>query len=57
MKCLEGYTIEQVKEMSPPELGVLWGRIIEEKQPMDIRATIVDILEIKGQADDVRIHV
>jgi len=46
MKALEGYTIEQVKEMSPPELKVLWDIIVEEKQAMDIRATIVDMLEI-----------
>ena len=46
MKCLENYTIEQVEEMSLSELKVLWDTIIEEKQTMDLRATIVDMLEI-----------
>lgn len=46
MKCLEGYTIEQVKEMSPEEIGLLWSNIVEEKQTMDIRHTIIDMLEI-----------
>jgi len=46
MKCLEGYTIEQVKEMSPSELKVLWDMIVEEKQAMDMCATIVNMLEI-----------
>lgn len=45
MKCLEDYTIEQVKEMSHDELIVLWNKIIEEKQAMDIRATVVNMLE------------
>ncbi|MBW1728959.1 MAG: hypothetical protein JRJ62_15630 [Deltaproteobacteria bacterium] len=46
MTCLENYTIEQVKEMSPSELKVLWNVIVEEKQAMDIRATVIDMLEI-----------
>ena len=46
MKCLESYTIEHVKEMSYEELKVLWKNIAEEKQAMDIRATIVNMLEI-----------
>ena len=46
MKCLEQYTIEQVKEMSLSELRVLWDIVVEEKQAMDIRATIVSMLEI-----------
>jgi len=46
MKCLENYTIEQVKEMSFPELKVLWDLVVEEKQTMDLRATIVNMLEI-----------
>lgn len=46
MKCLEPYTIEQVKEMSHEELIVLWNKINEEKQAMDIRTTVVNMLEI-----------
>lgn len=46
MKCLEDYTIEQVKEMSYEELKVLWEKIAEEKHAMDMRATIVSMLEI-----------
>jgi hypothetical protein len=46
MKCLEDYTIEHIKEMSYEELVVLWGKIVQEKQEMDMRATIVDMLEI-----------
>jgi len=46
MKCLEPYTIEQVKEMSSPELEILWNVILEEKRAMDIRATVIDMLEI-----------
>lgn len=46
MKCLEDYTIEQVKEMSHEELITLWNKITEEKQTMDMRATIVEMLEI-----------
>lgn len=49
MKCLENYTIEQIKEMTLPELKVLWDNITEEKQAMDIRATVVDMLEIMAQ--------
>ena len=46
MKCLENYTIEQVKGLSREELIVLWTEINEEKQAMDIRATVVNMLEI-----------
>lgn len=46
MKCLKDYTIKQVKEMSRSELGVLWDKIVEEKQEMDIRKTIISMLEI-----------
>ena len=46
MKSLEGYTIEQVKEMSYEELTVLWDKIVEEKREMDMRATIVNMLDI-----------
>jgi hypothetical protein len=46
MKCLEDYTIEHVKEMTYEELTVLWNRVVQEKQEMDIRATIVQMLEI-----------
>lgn len=46
MKCLESLTIGQVKEMTLPELKVLWNNITEEKQEMDIRATVVEMLEI-----------
>lgn len=46
MKCLEGYTIEQVKEMSPEEINVLWDKIVEEKRTMDMRATIVNMLDV-----------
>ncbi len=45
MKCLESLTIEQVKEMTLPELKVLWNNIMEEKEEMDIRATVVKMLE------------
>jgi hypothetical protein len=45
MKCLGNYTIEQVKEMTPPEIKVLWNTILEEKQTMNARATIVNMLE------------
>jgi hypothetical protein len=46
MKCLEGYTIEQVKEMTCEELKELWNNIAEEKWEMDIRHTIVDMIEV-----------
>lgn len=46
MKCLENHTIKQVKEMSNEELIELWERIAKEKQAMDIRVTVVDMLEI-----------
>lgn len=46
MKSLEGYTIELVKKMSHEELIVLWNKIAEEKQAMDIRTTIVNMLDV-----------
>jgi hypothetical protein len=46
MKCLERYTIEYVKEMTREELIGLWNEINEEKREMDLRATIVNMLEI-----------
>lgn len=46
MKCLEDYTIEQVKEMSYEELTVIWNKIVQEKHEEDIRATVVNMLEI-----------
>lgn len=46
MKCLEGYTIEQIKEMSPEELKVLWDKIVYEKQAMDIQHTVIDMIEV-----------
>ena len=46
MESLEGYTIERVKELSREELIVLWNKINEEKQEMDLRATIVNMIDI-----------
>ena len=46
MESLEGYTIERVKEMPREELIVLWNKINEEKQEMDLRATIVNMIDI-----------
>ena len=51
MKCLEDYTIGQVKEMSYEELLVLWNNIVQEKQEMDMRATIVNILDIMSASE------
>ena len=51
MKCLEDYTIGQVKEMSYEELLVLWNNIVQEKQEMDIRATIVNMLDIMSASE------
>lgn len=48
MKCLEDYTIEQVKEMSYEELTVLCNKISEEQREIDMRATVVGMLEIMG---------
>lgn len=45
MKCLEGYTIEQVKEMSFEELKWLWDRIVAEKQAIEIQHTIISMLD------------
>jgi hypothetical protein len=46
MKCLEKYTIEQIKEMTPEEIKVVWYEVVEEKQTMDKRHTIVEMIEI-----------
>lgn len=46
MKCLENYTIEQVKEMSFEELKLLWEKMVVEKQTADMRHTILDLLDV-----------
>ena len=51
MKCLKDYTIGQVKGMSYEELLVLWNSIVKEKQEMDIRATIVNMLDIMSASE------
>ena len=46
MKCLEEYTIEQIKEMSHEELKVLWEEFVKEKQKNEMRIVFVKELEI-----------
>lgn len=44
MKCLENYTIEQIKEMSSAELDVLWENVVAEEMADNIRNDIIDRL-------------
>lgn len=46
MKCLEGYTIKQVKEMSGAELKVLWDRFVDENKVEVVRSELIKALEI-----------
>ena len=46
MKCLEGYTVEQVKAMDYDELKDLWDDMLKEKHTIEMRSSIVEILEI-----------
>ena len=45
MKSLEGYTIEQVKEMSQEELMVLAEKVNKEMQVESIRKKIVNMID------------
>jgi len=45
MKSLEGYTIEQVKEMSYEELAVLAEKVGRELQAEDIRKKIINFID------------
>jgi hypothetical protein len=45
MKSLEGYTIEQVKEMSYEELQVLAEAVGREMQAEDIRKKIINMID------------
>ena len=46
MKALEGYTIEQVKEMSHDELRVLAENVGRELQAEDIRKKIIGMIDV-----------
>lgn len=46
MKCLEDYTIEQVKEMSFEELKVLYENMAKEKWMTETKQTVIDILDV-----------
>lgn len=46
MKCLEGYTVGQVKELSREELKVLWNEMQEEAVETEIRKRIIDTLDV-----------
>jgi len=46
MKSLEGYTIEQVKEMSFEELAVLTEKVGREMQAEDIRKKIINMIDV-----------
>ena len=46
MKSLEGYTIEQVKEMSFEELAVLAEKVGREMQAEDIRKKIINMIDV-----------
>jgi len=45
MKSLEGYTIEQVKEMSYEELMVLAEEVAKEMRAEDIRKKIINMID------------
>ena len=45
MKSLEGYTIEQVKEMSQEEVMVLAENVGKEMQVESMRKKIVDMID------------
>ena len=46
MKCLEGYTIEQVKQMSYKELLVLGETIAKEVHETELRNKIVGMIDV-----------
>ena len=47
MKCLEEYTIEYVKEMSPEEVKLLWDRFADENKVEAVRKKLIEVLEIE----------
>jgi len=53
MKALEGYTIEQVKEMSYEELNVLAEKIGKEMRAEDIRKKIINMIDVMDSEDSV----
>lgn len=53
MKCLEDYTIGRIKEMSREEIKWLWNEIVEEKQEMDMRHTIINMVDIANVNESV----
>jgi len=46
MKSLEGYTIEQIKEMSQEELMVLADKVGKEMRAEDIRKKIINMIDV-----------
>jgi len=46
MKCFEGYTIEQIKEMSSDEVKVLWDKFADESKVESARSKLIEIFEI-----------
>jgi len=53
MKSLEGYTIEQVKEMSYEELMVLAEKVNKEMQVEDIRKKIINMIDAMDAENSV----
>jgi len=53
MKSLEGYTIEQVKEMSYEELMVLAEKVNKEMQVEDIRKKIINMIDAMDAKNSV----
>ena len=47
MKCFEGYTVEQIKEMSPDEIKVLWDKFADESKVEAARAKLIEVMEIE----------
>ena len=44
MECLEGYTVEQVKEMSYEELRVLWDKFIKEEDILHMQRRFIEVI-------------
>ena len=53
MKCFEGYTVEQIKEMSPDEIKVLWDKFADESKVGAARAKLIEVMELEEAKSDL----
>lgn len=51
MKCLEGYTTEQVRKMSYEEILVLAEKVGKEIQEIELKNKIVNMIDVMNAQD------